>query len=96
MARHFFDHVNVASENIHILDGSIRASYDDYCAGYESCIREAGGIDLQVLGIGKKGHIGFNESSSSLSSRTRPKVLAMQTVKDNRNFSDLSGLSFLQ
>jgi glucosamine-6-phosphate deaminase len=86
MARHFFDHVNVARENIHIPDGSIRTSYTDYCAWYEACIRQAGGIDIQVLGIGKEGHIGFNESSSSLSSRTRPKVLAIQTVKDNRRF----------
>lgn len=86
MARHFFDHVNIAPENIHIPDGSVRPSYDEYCAWYEACICEAGGIDLQVLGIGKEGHIGFNESSSSLRSRTRPKVLAIQTVKDNRRF----------
>jgi glucosamine-6-phosphate deaminase len=86
MARHFFDHVNVSPENIHIPDGSLRPSYDEYCAWYEACIRQAGGIDLQVLGIGKEGHIGFNESSSSLRSRTRPKILATQTVKDNRRF----------
>jgi glucosamine-6-phosphate deaminase len=86
MARHFFDHVNVSPENIHIPDGSARPSYDEYCAWYEACIREAGGIDLQVLGLGKEGHIGFNESSSSLASRTRSKVLAIQTVQDNRRF----------
>jgi len=86
MARHFFDHVNVSPENIHIPDGSVRPSYDEYCAWYEACIRQAGGIDLQVLGIGKEGHIGFNESSSSFYSRTRSKVLAIQTVKDNRRF----------
>ena len=86
MSRHFFDHVNISRENIHIPDGSVHASYDEYCAWYEACIREAGGIDLQVLGIGKEGHIGFNESSSSLGSRTRSKVLAIQTVEDNRRF----------
>ncbi len=86
MARHFFDHVNVPSNHIHIPDGSIRASYDDYCAEYEASIRKAGGIDLQILGIGKEGHIGFNESSSSLHSRTRPKTLSNQTLIDNRRF----------
>lgn len=86
MARHFFDHVNVSPENIHIPDGSIRPSYDEYCASYEACIRQRGGIDLQILGIGQNGHIGFNESSSSLSSRTRLQVLAIQTVNDNSRF----------
>ena len=86
MVRHFFDHVNVSPENIYIPDGFIRPSYDEYCASYEASIRQRGGIDLQVLGIGQNGHIGFNESSSSLSSRTRLQVLAIQTVKDNSRF----------
>lgn len=86
MARHLFDHVNVPSENIHIPDGSMRDSYDAYCAWYERCIHEAGGIDLQVVGIGTEGHVGFNEAASSLHSRTRPKTLAAQTREDNRRF----------
>jgi glucosamine-6-phosphate deaminase len=86
MAHHFFDHVNVRPENIHIPDGSIRDSYDEYCAWYERCIDQAGGIDLQIVGVGKEGHLGFNEAGSSLHSRTRPKTLATQTRKDNQRF----------
>lgn len=56
------------------------------CAAYEEQIRQAGGIDLQLLGIGTDGHIGFNEPGSSLSSRTRIKTLAPQTRRDNARF----------
>ena len=86
MARHLFDHVNVRPEHIHIPDGSIRDSYDEYCKSYERDIDEAGGIDLQILGIGKEGHVGFNEAASGLHSRTRLKTLATQTREDNRRF----------
>jgi glucosamine-6-phosphate deaminase len=86
MARHLFDHVNVRPEHIHIPDGSIRDSYDEYCKSYERDIDEAGGIDLQILGIGKEGHVGFNEAASSLHSRTRLKTLTTQTREDNRRF----------
>src|SRR5437870_7560375 len=75
MHEHFFWHINLPARNIHIPDGSIRGDYDQYCAGYEDAIRKAGGIDLQLLGIGRNGHIGFNEPTSSLASRTRLKVL---------------------
>ncbi|WP_105565764.1 glucosamine-6-phosphate deaminase [Microbacterium halophytorum] len=57
-------------------------------ARYEQAIREAGGVDLQILGIGATGHIGFNEPTSSLSSRTRIKTLTPQTRKDNARFFD--------
>ena len=57
-----------------------------FCAKYEEQIRAAGGIDLQVLGIGTDGHIGFNEPTSSLASRTRIKTLTQQTRKDNARF----------
>ncbi len=56
------------------------------CAAYEAAIRAAGGIDLQILGIGTDGHIGFNEPSSSLASRTRIKTLTHQTRADNARF----------
>ena len=56
------------------------------CASYEEAIRAAGGIDLQILGIGTDGHIGFNEPGSSLASRTRIKTLTRQTRKDNARF----------
>lgn len=56
------------------------------CAAYEQAIRSAGGIDLQILGIGTDGHIGFNEPGSSLASRTRIKTLTRQTRMDNARF----------
>lgn len=56
------------------------------CAGYEEAIRAAGGVDLQILGIGTDGHIGFNEPGSSLASRTRIKTLTAQTRSDNARF----------
>jgi glucosamine-6-phosphate deaminase len=84
MRENFFAHVNMRSENTHIPEGNIRSDYEKYCAAYEESIRKAGGIDLQVLGIGRNGHIGFNEPTSSLASRTRLKVLNKETLEDNR------------
>jgi glucosamine-6-phosphate deaminase len=86
MRENLFAHVNVAPRNIHIPDGTIRGNYDEYCASYEEAIRKAGGIDLQLLGIGRNGHIGFNEPTSSLASRTRLKVLSQETLDDNAKF----------
>ena len=72
MRETFFNHVNIKPENIHIPDGTLApAVVDDYCATYEQKIRKAGGIDIQVLGIGRTGHIGFNEPGSTRTSRTR-------------------------
>src|SRR5208282_6007037 len=53
MRENFFGHVNVAARNIHIPDGTINGDYEEYCAAYERAIRDAGGIDLQILGIGR-------------------------------------------
>ena len=86
MQRNFFDHVNVPSDNIHIPDGSLQENYQAYCDAYEASIQKAGGIDIQILGIGRNGHIGFNEPTSSLGSRTRLKVLSKETIEDNRKF----------
>src|SRR6267154_1656808 len=86
MREHLFAHVNVNPRNIHIPDGTIRGDYDQYCASYEETIRKAGGIDLQLLGIGRNGHIGFNEPTSSIGSRTRLKVLSQETMDDNAKF----------
>jgi glucosamine-6-phosphate deaminase len=80
-----FRHININPENVHIPDGNA-ADIPGFCASYETSIRAAGGIDLQVLGIGTDGHIGFNEPSSSLASRTRIKTLAPQTRRDNARF----------
>ena len=70
---------------VHVPDG-LADNLDDAAASYEAAIREAGGVDLQLLGIGSTGHIGFNEPMSSLSSRTRPTTLAPQTRADNARF----------
>ena len=86
MQQNFFAQVNVAPSNIHIPNGSVKGDYQQYCASYEETIRKAGGIDLQILGIGRNGHVGFNEPTSSLGSRTRLKVLSKETIEDNRKF----------
>jgi glucosamine-6-phosphate deaminase len=83
MRENLFAHVNIDPRNIHIPDGTIPGDYDQYCASYEESIRKAGGIDLQLLGIGRNGHIGFNEPTSSIGSRTRLKVLSQETMDDN-------------
>lgn len=82
----FFSSVNFSAKNIHIPDGMVSHDYDRYCAAYEDGIRKAGGIDLQILGIGRNGHVGFNEPTSSLASRTRLKALRRETVEDNRKY----------
>jgi glucosamine-6-phosphate deaminase len=61
-------------------------NYTAFCQWYERRIKECGGIDLQLLGVGSDGHIGFNEPSSSLGSRTRIKTLAQTTIQDNARF----------
>jgi glucosamine-6-phosphate deaminase len=86
MLHHLFAQVNVDPRNIHIPDGTIASDFEQYCAAYEADIEAAGGIDLQILGIGRNGHIGFNEPSSSFASKTHLKVLSKATVNDNRRF----------
>lgn len=83
MNEHLFDHVNIPRENIHIPDGTIaETDVKDYCRRYEEAIAEVGGIDIQVLGIGRTGHIGFNEPGSSRDSRTRLITLDRVTRRD--------------
>ena len=83
MREAFFDHVNIRRDNIHIPDGTIGDDeVCDYCARYEQAIRAAGGIDLQILGIGRTGHIGFNEPGSTKTSRTRLATLDPVTRRD--------------
>jgi glucosamine-6-phosphate deaminase len=86
MHSNFFSQVNFAPDKIHIPDGAIRKNYSEYCERYENELKKAGGIDLQVLGIGRNGHIGFNEPNSSLASRTRLKELTQETIEDNHRF----------
>jgi len=85
MWEHLFQHINVPQDRIHIPNG-MAPNVPEECAAYEATIRAVGGIDLQVLGIGTEGHIGFNEKSSSLASRTRIKTLTEQTRRDNARF----------
>jgi glucosamine-6-phosphate deaminase len=83
MRETFFDHVNILPQNIHIPDGTLPpGEVDDYCARYEQMIRRGGGIDLQILGIGRTGHIGFNEPGSTRHSRTRRATLDPVTRRD--------------
>lgn len=85
MWENLFHHVNVPKKNIHIPDG-LANDIPKFCTDYENRIRAAGGIGVQLLGIGTDGHIGFNEQGSSLASRTRIKTLTPQTRKDNARF----------
>jgi len=72
MAEHLFDHVDLDPGSVHVPNGQVaQEDVTAYCARYEQQIREAGGIDLQLLGLGRTGHIGFNEPGSPRTSRTR-------------------------
>lgn len=72
MRVNFFDHIDILSKNIHIPNGqTAKEKIKEHCRDYEKKIEEAGGIDLQILGIGNNGHIGFNEPGSGLYSKTR-------------------------
>jgi glucosamine-6-phosphate deaminase len=82
MNRHLFRHVNVDPRNTHLPNG-LASDLDEECRRYEASITRSGGIDLQLLGIGRAGHIGFNEPLSALSSRTRVKALTPTTLKQN-------------
>lgn len=85
MEENFFSHIDIKHENTHIPDGMIDNPMEAGPA-YEELIKQAGGIDLQILGIGANGHIGFNEPTSSLKSRTRVKTLTKKTLNDNSRF----------
>ncbi len=87
MHEHFFDHVNIKQEN-RLIPDPLPEDVDRECEEYEDAIKKRGGIDLQLLGIGKDGHIGFNEPSSSLRARTRVKTLTNETLIDNFGNTD--------
>lgn len=87
MQQHLFDHLNVVAERTHVPDGTA----DDlqrHAEQYEMEIRDSGGIDLQLLGIGSNGHIAFNEPGSPLDSRTRVVELTDETIEANARFFD--------
>lgn len=85
MHENFFNHVNVKPENIHIPDGKT-LDPEATCRAYEEAIAAAGGIDLQILGIGVNGHIGFNEPGTPFDSVTRPVNLTRSTILANKRF----------
>ena len=82
MNHHLFRHVNIDPRNTYLPNG-LATDLDEECRRYEATIQQFGGIDLQLLGIGKAGHIGFNEPLSALHSRTRVKALTPTTLKQN-------------
>jgi glucosamine-6-phosphate deaminase len=85
MRQHLFDKVNISPENTHLPNG-VAPDLKAEARRYETAIAEAGGIDLQLLGLGETGHIGFNEPLSALMSRTRDKALAPLTLQQNAQF----------
>lgn len=87
MWNNFFNHVDIRQENVNILNGNA-ADLEAECARYEAKIKQYGGIDLFLGGIGPDGHIAFNEPGSSLSSRTRKKDLTTDTIIANSRFFD--------
>jgi len=90
MHENLFRYVNVDPANVHVPDGTVpRSGLAEYCEAYEQAIRDAGGIDFQILGIGRSGHIGFNEPGSSRESRTR--LITLDTITRRDAASDFFG-----
>jgi glucosamine-6-phosphate deaminase len=88
---HLIDHINIDPAHLHLLNGQAEKDIASYCISYERLIRNQGGIDLQILGIGQNGHLGFNEPGSSLNSRTRRSLLSASTKHHlRRAFDDKS------
>ena len=91
MHKHLFSQIDISPENIHIPQGDLPISeVYQFCREYEKTIRQAGGIDIQLLGIGRTGHIGFNEPGSQFNSKTRLIVIDTKTKQDaTREFGGL-------
>jgi glucosamine-6-phosphate deaminase len=87
MWNNFFSHIDIAEENVNILNGNA-TDLEAECAAYEEKIQKVGGVNLFVGGIGPDGHIAFNEPASSLSSRTRVMALTYDTIIANSRFFD--------
>ena len=84
MDTRLFNHINIKKENIDFLDG-LTDDIDRECERYEAAMEALGGIKLQIVGVGRDGHIGFNEPGTSLTSRTHMITLAQSTITDNAN-----------
>lgn len=85
MQQNLFNEIDIPPQAVNIPDGQAQ-DIEAMCQSYETEIKKAGGIDLQILGIGHDGHLGFNEPGSSLSSRTRLKTLSQETLEANSRF----------
>ncbi len=85
MQKNLFDHVNIKKENIHIPDGG-RADAESVCQEYEDLIQMIGGADMQLLGIGRNGHIGFNEPADYFAKECHCVDLAAGTIEANKRF----------
>ena len=92
MRTHLFDHIDINPKNIHIPNGEInKDNIKEHCRDYEKKIQDAGGIDLQILGIGNNGHIGFNEPGSGIYSKTRLTTLDNSTrISNSYEFANIS------
>ena len=91
MQQQLFDHVNILASNTYVPDGRA-TDIESYVVEYERQIRQAGGIDLQLLGIGNNGHIAFNEPGSAIDSRTRMVALMENTIDSNSRFFESADL----
>ena len=90
MHEYLFDYIDIKKENIHIPDGTTKEEeVQDYCKRYDKAIEDAGGVDIQLLGIGRTGHIGFNEPGSSLNSATR--LITLDKITRTDAASDFFG-----
>lgn len=85
MHEHLFDHVNIKSENTNVPNGT-EPDANKECASYEKLIEAMGGVDIQLLGIGHNGHIGFNEPDRYFAQRTHCVNLTESTIKANKRF----------
>jgi glucosamine-6-phosphate deaminase len=85
MQQNLFSHINIRIQQTNVPDGRA-LDFELHCRQYEQRIKDVGGIDLQILGVGSDGHIAFNEPGSSLGSRTRLKTLTSETIRDNARF----------
>src|SRR3954470_22369022 len=92
MHRHLFNHIDIDPANIHVPNGELpKEQVKEHCIQYEQMIEDAGGIDLQILGIGNNGHIGFNEPGSSIFSKTRLTNLDNNTrIANSREFQNIA------
>ncbi|MGO4820549.1 MULTISPECIES: glucosamine-6-phosphate deaminase [unclassified Flavobacterium] len=92
MHQHLFNHIDILPENVHIPDGTVAIEdLNQYCADYELKIKNAGGLDFQLLGIGRTGHVGFNEPGSHINSGTR--LITLDHITKVDASSDFNGIN---